>query len=634
MDLSQRQRCTSLPREQQKGGDKSPTLSPLATSSNRMHQPLKFSRSHTLQNSDAAPDLGTMKLPSKVIDRIKRDFNVSATEISALRGIISKVDLYDNDVRERWQEILKSESTMDVNNIDPIAHRVIKDSEIDGLKQKLFLSRKELDTYISFTKKMEREKRQSVSEKEELETKLQWHERRLKRFEEENKSLKSEKNSLCKQVNELRGKSGKESPDKKVDQTGSVNMPEIDMSKQRLIYEADTFAQERSKLIKDRQRLEEEVRTVQIRCVNLLAQLKRSEGVVSDLKGEKETLKTKLDDAMCNSSRSASISHAESQIKKCQDELKQTEQRYENLQNELRNMEESKIELHHENMALKDTVNVVQKANEDANQRVKEIDLRYRETLGELRILMLSSEKVEQQLKDTRQELDLSSDNIADLQQDIESDQELFNKFLEWLSIDLKRNCEEPSEKPIFKLDGTHTLQEQIEIVKKHVEQYDTQTRKLQEKYDDLLSERDDLEQESKDLKYVLQQRMDVTKLKLSMPTQNCECSKEKAKLKDNLEDCRNQIDSLEDEVNRLHQDKQQLLMSFLNLQASNSQRQVDVQHPQDHKDDGCKNTGQEIRHYLSIIEELTEEKLRLENLLNDMEIEKEKLCDEIERLS
>ena len=235
-----------------------------------------------------------VKLPSKAIERLKRDYNISDVEVSALRSIIKKVDLFDNDMRDRWYDVLKTGNTTD-KDMEVVAGKVLKDAEVDSLKQKLFLSRKELDTYISFTKKMEREKRQSISEKEELETKIQWHERRLKRFEDENKSLKNERATLMNQIYDLRGKTTKESAAKKSEQVPNINrQPEIEMSKQRLIYEADAFAQERTKLIKDRQRLDEEVRKVQIRCVSLLAQLQHSENTVIDLKTEKEQLKEKI----------------------------------------------------------------------------------------------------------------------------------------------------------------------------------------------------------------------------------------------------------------------------------------------------------------------------------------------------
>ena len=122
--------------------------------------------------------------------------------------MIRKVDLYEQSVRDRMFKILKMDrDNSNVETTEALAGKVISDKEIDCLKQKLFMSRKELDSYISFTKKMEREKRQSISEKEELETKIQWHERRLTRFEGENKSLKTERAELLNQMYELRGKS-------------------------------------------------------------------------------------------------------------------------------------------------------------------------------------------------------------------------------------------------------------------------------------------------------------------------------------------------------------------------------------------------------------------------------------------
>lgn len=56
---------------------------------------------------------------------------------------------------------------------------------------------------------------------------------------------------------------------------------------------------------------------------------------------------------------------------------------------------------------------------------------------------------------------------------------------------------------------------------------------------------------------------------------QKCDCSKQKEILKSERDEAQNKLTALENEVNRLHQDKQQLLMSFLNLQASQRSREV-----------------------------------------------------------
>ncbi len=84
----------------------------------------------------------------------------------------------------------------------------------------------------------------------------------------------------------LNTKQSKESEDSHAD---------VEISKQRLLYEADAFSQERSKMIKERQRLDEEMRKVQIRCVSLLAQLQHSEKTVDDLQRENEDLRGRLD---------------------------------------------------------------------------------------------------------------------------------------------------------------------------------------------------------------------------------------------------------------------------------------------------------------------------------------------------
>ncbi len=55
---------------------------------------------------------------------------------------------------------------------------------------------------------------------------------------------------------------------------------------------------------------------------------------------------------------------------------------------------------------------------------------------------------------------------------------------------------------------------------------------------------------------------------------QTCDCSSEKEMMKRELEEASSIIDHLEDEVKRLHDDKQSLLLSFLNLQAASRSRE------------------------------------------------------------
>lgn len=392
----------------------------------------------------------------------------------------------------------------DEKDIETIAAQVVTGKEIESLKQRLFMSRKELDSYISFTKKMEREKRQSISEKEELETKIQWHERRLTRFENENKSLKQERANLMNQIYELRSKSAKDTGhtrQKSVDAASVLSQQsKLESSKQRFIHEADVFAQERTKLIKERQRLDEDNRKAHIRNVSLIAQVQHWEKTVKELEAEKDEMKGKLakmtrqtlDDQrksvavnlQNNNNNKILLEKAES-IDKCGDgldvvdvakagivdekdqnynclietikfddseimrlrkELESNEDKYENLKNEFRNMEENQITLDHENMALRDTVNVLTNAKEDSDVRLDDMDKKYRETLTELKTTSIGSEEFEKENLRLERELELTSATLVELQQEaveMELNQDTFKKFLDKLSMELQEKLGE-----------------------------------------------------------------------------------------------------------------------------------------------------------------------------------------------
>ena len=76
--------------------------------------------------------------------------------------------------------------------------------------------------------------------------------------------------------------------------------------------------------------------------------------------------------------------------------------------------------------------------------------------------------------------------------------------------------------------------------------------------------------------------------------------------------------------------------MSFLNLQASKSTSTTSnaTRHSSKTNDDDFEDAGVEIRKYLGIIEQLTEEKLHLESVVSDMNEEQQKLYDEINNLT
>ena len=234
-----------------------------------------------------------------------RDYRLSTVDVQALKCLLDKVDLYDSEVRDMISPLLKDGTVSQeasASDGEKLSEKVITDSEKEGLKEKLFLSRKELDSYISFCKKMEREKRQTISEKEDLATKTQWLEKRMSLIENENKALKIERSELLNQVYKLRCPANVPIAERgrvntRSSKDGEESQSEVEVSRQRLLYEADAFAQERSKMIKERQRLDEEVRKVQIRCVSLLAQLQHSEKTVDELQNENEALKLKLENS-------------------------------------------------------------------------------------------------------------------------------------------------------------------------------------------------------------------------------------------------------------------------------------------------------------------------------------------------
>lgn len=591
-------------------------------------------RKSSFDAHDPLPDLvETQKQPNNSSGRLKRDYHLTDTEIMALRFIMKKADMYDQTVRERMFQVLKIEQEDADQNCDDLVAKVVSDKEIESLKQRLFMSRKELDSYISFTKKMEREKRQFQSEKEELETKIQWHERRLARFETENKSLKTERANMMNQIYELRSKSssikdGALNRQKTMDASIALTeQSKLESSKQRFIHEADVFAQERTKLIKERQRLDEDNRKAHIRNVSLIAQVQHWEKTVKELETEKDELKSKLskmskqsidDQRKLLSSDSSkdftdsappnncdkdynclieTIKFDDSEITRLRKELEELERKYENLKNDNRNIEENQITIDHENMALKDTVNVLQNAKEEADGRLNEVDKKYHETMTELKTVTLSSEELEKENIHLRKELELVSASLNELQREaveMESDQDSFRKFLDKLSMELQ---EKLGEEHVSKDTEAESLQEHAEIIGRQVVAHLNPSRKLQEDYEVIKSDKEDLEEEIKFLKFALSNRMEIKTLQA--PAQKCECSKEKAALKRDYEDALNRLETLDDEVTRLHQDKQQLLMSFLNLQASTRSRDVSksgLMTDDDLSDDGETETERESK--------------------------------------
>lgn len=552
--------------------------------------------------NESLPDLTEIKKANNSLDRLKRDYHLSNVEITALREILKKADLYDSLVRERMHEVLKVENS-NTECINDIAERVIIEKEIVSLKEKLFASRKELDSYISFTKKMEREKRQSMSEKEELETKIQWHERRLLRFEGENKALKTERAELLNQIYELRGKSLKikDLGRAKLLENNLLSQTESGNLKSSLIYDAESLAQERIKFSLERQRLDEENQKMLTKCTTLSAQLQHLERVVEDLKEEKDVLKIKnekLSKQILEEQKSfqelfefdyhsargklentvmsdlIDAMKSEKAHEETRAELLQLEKKFEKLQNDHRATLEVNILKEHENLELTSKLKSITKIKEDYDKSYNELEKKYREALERIEKDTLLVEDLKAEHLYLQKEHEDVSLKLADLQHEavnMEANQDAFKKFLDKLSMELQ---EKLGEDHVSKDTESEDLQEQAQIIGRQIVAHLNPTRKLQDDYEAIKQDREDLEEEVRYLKFALNSRLEIKSMQ-QPAMQKCDCSKQKEILKSERDEAQNKLTALENEVNRLHQDKQQLLMSFLNLQASQRSREV-----------------------------------------------------------
>ena len=544
-----------------------------------------------------------------------RDYRLSMNEVKALKCILDKVDLYQEEMRDEILPLLKlpfdstdGKADNSQENAEIVSESVIRDAEKESLKEKLFLSRKELDSYINFTKKMEREKRTIVSDKEELETRVQWQERRMTSVESENKALKIERADLLNQIYKLRcpanvpiAERGK--LNQKSNKDSEDSQPDLEVSRQRLMYEAESFAQERAKLIKERQRLDEEVRKVQIRCVSLLAQVQHSEKIIDDLQRDKEELKSKLtrsskkllEDNKKLQEKLQSIetmkikgakneSELDNRVSVLIDHVKDTEatkihlkeqtsdleQRLDDVTRENRELAEDKLKLEYEVMSLKDTVTGLEKAKNDAEVQLVDLDTKLNQSQAEIKLYVdqvnnykSSMSKMGDQVEDlTRKLADMHLTEI-----NLKSDQNAFQKFLVMLSVELE---EKLGEDIVSKDIEAKSLEEKADILGKQISSHLTPSRKNQN-YEDMKEELDELRQENSAIKYALSSRLEIQSIQ---KTQVCDCSHEKDLLQQELQESKKTIDRLEDEVQRLHEDKQSLLMSFLNLQAAARSRE------------------------------------------------------------
>ena len=117
---------------------------------------------------------------------------------------------------------------------------------------------------------------------------------------------------------------------------------------------------------------------------------------------------------------------------------------------------------------------------------------------------------------------------------------------------------------------GCVSLQARIEALSADLDSVRLSLQKTETERDDAVEERNELRREAKYLKYVLSYREDVQSLQ-----NNNQQAKEMEKLGTNLVEAEKKVIDLEDEVGRLQQEKQTLLLSILNLYSGHEVEDV-----------------------------------------------------------
>ena len=108
---------------------------------------------------------------------------------------------------------------------------------------------------------------------------------------------------------------------------------------------------------------------------------------------------------------------------------------------------------------------------------------------------------------------------------------------------------------------GCKSLQTQMKALSSDLDSVRVSLQKSESERDDAIEERNELRREAKYLKYVLSYREDVQSLQMTNQQ-----SKELERMGTNLVEAEKKVVDLEDEVGRLQQEKQTLLLSILNL--------------------------------------------------------------------
>ena len=108
---------------------------------------------------------------------------------------------------------------------------------------------------------------------------------------------------------------------------------------------------------------------------------------------------------------------------------------------------------------------------------------------------------------------------------------------------------------------GCTSLQTQMKALTSDLDSVRVSLQKSESERDDAMEEKNELRREAKYLKYVLSYREDVQSLQMTNQQ-----TKELERMGTNLVEAENKVTDLEDEVGRLQQEKQTLLLSILNL--------------------------------------------------------------------
>ena len=128
---------------------------------------------------------------------------------------------------------------------------------------------------------------------------------------------------------------------------------------------------------------------------------------------------------------------------------------------------------------------------------------------------------------------------------------------------------------------GCVSLQTQAEALSAELDSVRVYLQRSESERDDAVEERNELRREAKYLKYVLSYREDVQSLQVTNQQ-----SKELEKLGSNLVEAEKKVIDLEDEVGRLQEEKQTLLLSILNLYSGHEVEDVREEDEEEEEED------------------------------------------------